>query len=272
MIPKIIHFFWGNSTMPYMRYLTIESFAKHNPSWEIRLYLSEKKDSGPTWTSFEQKAHSINSGSDYSKKIDLIKNLTVCNLDFSKIRINNSVAEVHKSDILRWYLLYTIGGVWGDMDIIFIKPIDPLVNNKSLCITKYDYDKSGKCLPIGFIGSESNNEVFKEIYEQALLHFDKNSYQCSGTQVFSKIMVKHFGKNLGQKIFNEKLIYPVGPRSIDKLYTEDPRILGVINNAIAIHWYGGHNKSAEYCNKINSHDDLIKNKRCNLFSAYLNTN
>jgi hypothetical protein len=38
MIPKIAHFHWSGPTMSWLRIVSIATFKKHNPDWEIRLH------------------------------------------------------------------------------------------------------------------------------------------------------------------------------------------------------------------------------------------
>ena len=40
-IPKRIFFYWGGSDMSWMRYMTLYSFRKMNPDWEVILYVSD---------------------------------------------------------------------------------------------------------------------------------------------------------------------------------------------------------------------------------------
>ena len=54
-IPKILHVYWGGSSLPKLRYLTIESFAKYNPDWEVRVYVPATPVEGHSWSTFEQK-------------------------------------------------------------------------------------------------------------------------------------------------------------------------------------------------------------------------
>ena len=37
MIPRRISFFW-HGRMSWMRFLTLQTFRRHNPDWEIHLY------------------------------------------------------------------------------------------------------------------------------------------------------------------------------------------------------------------------------------------
>src|SRR5690606_28717819 len=111
-IPKIAHFYWGNKQMPFMRYLSLYSFSKLNPDWEIKLHVPtlRKEHLDVTWKTHEHRGgdHSIFEFTDYTNRVSELDNLSVIEHDFVD---KNCLNEVFKSDILRWMLLGTCGGV-----------------------------------------------------------------------------------------------------------------------------------------------------------------
>ena len=169
-IPKIAHFYWGNPTLPYLRYLTIYSFYKFNPDWEIRFYYPKYPYTINTWKSKEQRYKFI--GKDYYAELRKLP-IKIIEFDMKNIGISNDISEVFKSDYLRWFLLATVGGLWSDMDIIYFKPMNTLINNKeekkeidtliSICKegyrNKFKYHHS-----IGFMLASADN-----VYYQILL-------------------------------------------------------------------------------------------------------
>ena len=49
-IPKLAHFYWGNDTLSFLRYLSIYTFSKFNPDWRIQFYYPAQKYHGArTW-------------------------------------------------------------------------------------------------------------------------------------------------------------------------------------------------------------------------------
>jgi len=54
MIPKRMFFYWSGNDLSWMRYMTLYSFRKMNPNWEIILYLSDNVNKIKTWNSGEE--------------------------------------------------------------------------------------------------------------------------------------------------------------------------------------------------------------------------
>ena len=94
MIPRIIHQVWvGPNPLPqeFVRYR--ESWRRHHPDWEMRLWTEENL---PT---------------------DLVRKEV-----YERLR---NPAE--RSDIIRLEVLYRFGGVYVDTDVECLRPIDPLL-------------------------------------------------------------------------------------------------------------------------------------------------
>jgi glycosyltransferase involved in cell wall biosynthesis len=122
-IPKIANFYWGSQRMSFMRYMTIKSFRKHNPDWSVHLYMPKNISNDTTWRKAD--SHHQNDSTDYKSKENYFDQLLseepikIIKVDFSKTVIGSSGSEPHKSDFLRWNVLYQKGGLWSDMDIIY---------------------------------------------------------------------------------------------------------------------------------------------------------
>lgn len=248
-IPKIAHFYWGNSTLPFLRYLTLKTFSHYNPDWQLILYIPIKTDSQITWDTPENKTNF--NGIDYTYKLEEMSNLNIVKIDFYKyLQISNDTSDVHKSDFLRWKLLSEQGGMWIDMDIIFIKPIAEsecnINKNTNLIFCQCRYGHS-----IGFIGSSADNAYYKHINKMAREKYNKRSYQSIGCELINGsdifgIMHKYNYK--GQFIAPET-VYPLDAIRIRHIYNgdfplDDPRTIG-------LHWFGGDSMAFPYVNAIN---------------------
>jgi mannosyltransferase OCH1-like enzyme len=127
-IPKTVHFYWGGSKLSYLRFLSVESFQRHNPDWAIEVHVPAiPSNAAPAWDTFQQK--NVNIEHDYFSELSGIDGVTIVEHDFSDYDFDNNAHEVHKSDFLRWRLLSTEGGVWSDIDILYVKPMNSLVEN-----------------------------------------------------------------------------------------------------------------------------------------------
>ena len=143
-IPKIAHFYWGNEKLPYLRYLTISSFCKYNPDWKVRFYYPKYRQTKKTWNSKEHK-YEIIVKKDYTEELKKLP-ITFVEIDFESLDLSNDLTEVHKSDYLRWFLLANVGGLWSDMDIIYIDSMNNISlnindNNELNTLICYDWIK-----------------------------------------------------------------------------------------------------------------------------------
>jgi len=179
-ISKRCFFYWGKSRLSYLRYLTIATFSHYNPTWEIIIYTPLITQTGISWTTAEQKY-----GDNYIDCFDRIRehNVIIKEMDFRGINFYNEASDVHKSDFLRWWLLHEYGGLWVDMDILFIKPMDDLIfntpNNSNVnavfCINNAGSAK-GYIHSIGFLMGGKNNDYFKTIHNKAESQYAQESY------------------------------------------------------------------------------------------------
>jgi len=164
-IPKIVHFYWGNEKLSYLRYLSIYSFRKLNPDWKIKIHIPKNLSSiSPTWHSDEQKNLSITR--DYWLEIEKLNVEIIVQPPLDDF--DNDAHEVHKSDFFRWKLLSNEGGVWSDIDILYINPMDNLLENiseNSSCDTAFSWYEENKKWAISFMLSSPNNLFFKKIHE-----------------------------------------------------------------------------------------------------------
>ncbi len=129
MIPKIIHYIWlGGKELPDLDKECIESWKKYCPDYEIKRW-------------------------DESNL-----NLDFC--DYVREAYDNK-KYAFASDVLRLDLLYRYGGIYLDVDVKIIKPIDKFLENK--CFGGFE---GGNQVNPGIIfGCEAGNEDIKNIIE-----------------------------------------------------------------------------------------------------------
>jgi hypothetical protein len=258
-IPKIAHCYWGNTKLPFIRYATLLTFSKMNPDWQIKLYTakdsSEDRMATPVMLDLERLE-------DYTPMLKEISNITIEVVDLGEF---NYLSETHKSDLLRWQLLATCGGLWIDSDIVFFRPMTSLVcnhiNNKNICTVFVNYpDISIK--PIGFLLSSVNNSFYKKIasYAETVLRTtnfqnphdnNKMDYQVIGTKIISAFAQPSV---YNAQFVEEKAVW-IGPEcvylllwhSVCKIIYEE-HFIDFYNEpeAIGCHYYGGSSVVAGY--------------------------
>jgi len=253
MIPKKIHLYWGkNKPLSYMKYLTVVSFSKLNPDWQIFVYYPKNINKEIKWDGFEQKKY-CPVGKDYFDDLANIKNVSLVETDF---KLAKEISEVHKSDLLRLSLLSSVGGLWSDFDIFYTSPVDKLFNKfeKKDTLVCYHYN----CHNIGFLASAGDNKFFKQLFDMcvnSINKIDNLQYQTIGRDLFTSFF-KYNKKNIDD--FSEKYeckidnipfttVYPFDWRQIELIFGKHSNLF---ENTVGIHWFAGAEKTSEYENIV----------------------
>jgi hypothetical protein len=210
-----------------------------------------------SWTTGEQKY-----GDNYIDCFDRIEglNITVKEMDFRGIGFYNEASAVHKSDYLRWWLLYEQGGLWADMDILFIKPMDELVFNTPahsnvnavFCINNLERAK-GYIHSIGFLMGGKHNDYFKTIHKRAEERYSQESYQCMGSLLCNELFPTVDSTRKGNTVsYNLPMdtVYAYNANQVGDIFTPSSPAR-ITENTMGIHWYGGSNISGAYLNATN---------------------
>jgi hypothetical protein len=256
-IPKVIHFYWGNEKLSYLRYLSVYSFRKLNPDWQIKIHIPAVLSTDlPAWDTIHQK--NIKIDNDYFDRLEEL-DVEIIEQDFSE-DFDNSAHEVHKCDFLRWKILAEEGGVWSDIDILYVKPISDLMENveeESADIFLCNFRKSKHA--IGFLMSSGNNTFFRKLSELAQINYDKTVYQCIGSKLIdynyhSPVRIrKAFGKETAVCFIDPASVYTLQEAQIPMFFTSlDDELLSLIDSPgiIGFHWYAGHPLSQEFESRL----------------------
>ena len=127
-IPKIIHHIWVGGPLPSVFQKYIDSWKKHHPDWEHRL-----------WTDDDVKDFEFVTGQAY-------------------FRCQN---PGHKADILRYEILNKIGGLYVDTDFLCIKPHDKLHH-----ACDFYTGMGANQIYIGIIGSAPCHPIIKKCLDR----------------------------------------------------------------------------------------------------------
>lgn len=248
-IPRILHLYWGrNQPLSYLRALTIKTFQALNPDWQVKLWVSKYTSAHSTWKTGEHPNH--------YKGYDYLQDLDCQVFDFAAVGIPENLPEVHKSDLLRWYLLGTEGGIWSDMDIIYSKPITKNMEENwcgaGLC--KYDANRMGKeYQAIGFLTSEGpwGKLFFTQLFNLGLSKVHTNlTYQAFGAELLDEFLLTW--KNGARTPFyhNPELVYYYHTCFDMKRYFESTG-LPLKLACLGYHWYAGNPQVAKQEARIN---------------------
>ena len=190
-IPKILHLYWGkNVPLTFMRYLTVRSFVHFNPDYDVIVHYPEKSSSAITWTTKEHKFSRSREIRDYFPDLVQLPRISIRQFNFTEIGVDDKIAEVFKSDFLRWYILGKEGGIWSDFDILYIRPMTALYvrPGADVGVCCHTTPRRERYHSIGFLFSaiEDGWSFFSDVFKLALSHFDPADYQSAGRRVLDR--------------------------------------------------------------------------------------
>ncbi len=254
-IPKILHLYWDRSSMSILQTFTVESFHKLNPDWEINVYVSKQDYVG------NAKYIPDYIGKDYFYLIEQMEYVNIEIVDMDKYNINNDLHGILRSDILRYYKLYELGGVWSDFDVIWLKPIEHFrkieyygnVNIKDVnTVVSFIYGTYGGH-SIGVLIHCKNDPYIKSLIEFTKKVKPPFTHECFGGEMINTHYptlesISKFKNVIGARFetYYPYNIHPPKP-TIQKLYL-DNNLSCINNNVICLHWYNGHVLSKQYVN------------------------
>jgi mannosyltransferase OCH1-like enzyme len=257
MIPKIIFTYWEGDQLSIMHYYTIFSLLKYNPEINITIYTSKIK--GAKLVQWYSGEHSIN----IENKVTLesLKNIDtnrVClvEIDFKEAyNIENDISIIYKADFTRIAKLLEHGGMWFDMDILFIKRIPEVFFNSNVEFYYYTYSNT---IPTGLLLSSAKNAFIQKVYDKALgILVNMKKDHMSNYQIV--------GPNLWNECFNEfkhlcishclerSEVYPYDCDEIGEMYSKEKclNIKKIEEKTYGIHWYNGDSGMKKFINELN---------------------
>lgn len=137
-IPKKIHQVWMGGTLPHKYRILSESWKKHHPTWEYRL-----------WTDKDVEGFGL-------KNRDLF------------YRAKNMG---HRSDIFRYEILNRHGGVYVDTDFECLKPFDDLMYLDFFTGISYD---TKMVLYVGLIATIPGHPIIRKCID-SIINYEGNS-------------------------------------------------------------------------------------------------
>jgi len=265
MIPKILFTYWEGDQLSELHYYTIYSLHKNNPELDITIYTALNPNNIlKQWKTSE---HSV----EINKKITLDEivainreKIKLVAIDFqNEYNIENDISCVYKADFTRIVKLYEHGGVWFDMDILFIKPIPSFFFSSDVDMLLFTYHGT---IPTGFIAGKPKCEMITDLYMSAV-NIIKNKqlddYQKIGPELWrTKYNILNKQKNLF--VLSEH-IYPFVWNNIDGFFTStDESVLK--DCTFGVHWYNGGVSTKQF---INTFDRTAVNAERSLFEKMI---
>ena len=204
-IPYNYYCYFEGSSFSYLNYLSIRSFNYYNPHWNINIYIPQQiKISG------------------YWDQLDNLTNLKIVPIDFNEIGYHNDALATHKSDYLRWYLLNKYGGLWSDLDIIYVNSIENVIFKEDCNFNTFICNIEDRYNPVGLMMSHPGNCFFLKLMNYSKLFYEKK-YGLIGSNLIKSIWPKTSNilsefPNLKFKIGNKMTYMPFELGEIDQIY------------------------------------------------------
>jgi mannosyltransferase OCH1-like enzyme len=179
LIPKIFHFIWlGKKPLPPASRRHIDLWQSMHPDWTVTL-----------WTD------------------DLIKE-RLGTLRY-QARFDKATIFAQKSDIVRYEIMYRIGGVYADVDFEPLKPIDPLLPG----LRAFVAFESPEWICNSIFGAVPRHPLFDRIFDHLEANwkrYEKGTVnQQTGPHYVTK-MVREMGLTIddGVRVFAHHVLFP----------------------------------------------------------------
>lgn len=254
-VPKICFLYWNNAPMSYLHTVTLTSFHKFNPDWEIKVY----NFIYPGEPSYAPKYNHYN-GEDWFPQVR--------NMDFVEvIDLTMPFHDIHSiliSDVWRRQILYETGGVYTDFDVIWLKPVSYLKDiefigdfEKAVSVVSY-YELTKGFHNVSILISEKGND-----FDKTILEAQKNVRSLHDDQAFGTTLLNWMYpefENIPFPVLGVpyETFYPYSTYDLKKLFLEND--LSVItNNTLAVHWFNGNPLSKMFINNGLYHTDCSIN-------------
>jgi len=291
-IPKQLSFYWSGKNISWLRYLTLYTVKLFNPDWNIRLYV------GPApvttgrrpWTTGIKQDFFIYKGKNYWSEVEKLDIQIIdwtlqppsdYNGDRNKF---NTLHPPQLCDLFEWETLYVHGGFFADMDIIFLKSLNPLYDQ----IVESDAD-SVVCyyrnmFRIGFTAAKQGNKFYKDLFYTALrLTNDKQYESCGAFSIYGMMGMKdRYLRNPGHllneikrnnyykqildryntsKFFNldKHNLYHWDHDQLKDIFIQQHDYNVIPENTYGIHWYAGYHGAQEFNNRVNEKNYMTFN-------------
>jgi len=189
---------------------------------------------------------------------DILEMVTIKTIEFEEeYGVKNNTSVVWKADITRWAKLYEHGGIWFDMDILFIKPIPDSFYSSTAEIVTDRY--------LGVIGGALVKAVAGNKY-MGKLHENSLDIVISGKTDYYQIVAQGslesvIGYNNSDPLIewrNIDEVTPIMPDKINLLFEANNEHL-IKENTFAIHWFNGSPDTRRAINDF----DITKNTTFN---------
>ena len=266
--PRIAFTYWSGDSLTYLHILTLRTITKLNPSFEVIVYTSldlQSTDYIP-YTSHEHKTkvkHALPFAAIYR-----VPGVKAVEVDFnSEYHVTDTLFHSYLADILRIKKLEEHGGVWFDMDILFLNPLgdDLLRFPKGKSVKTISYADT---IATGFTVALPQSPILQELSKETDRYLENKRQSNFETESSYKECYQAFGPDLWRKVFSPHLdnrlknhpeacalpvesVYPYLWNQMSE-YFEGTAKSKTGRNTIGVHWYNGSTEARQFLNRTAS--------------------
>ena len=266
-IPKIFHYYWDDlCKFSYMNLYSLKSSIYYHPDYIHIIWCPKNPEKNITWDECCNK--DFNQDEYYLKYVNEIKNMKNVQIIYKNmdnfLKVDNNMSEIHKSDLFRYKILNHYGGIWSDLDIVYIKNVTDIINFEFDTINFLCKDEKDYYFPIGLLFSKRNSYLFSYIYTKAIENYDSKKYQCFGAELFFKIFDTNYGgtniilkdKTISTNkdfILNDEFYMKYNWKKINELFLESPKTTD-LSKTVGFHWFNGSDITKKHLKEIIKND------------------
>jgi len=236
LLPKRAVWYWGGSPMSFLRYMSLVSFRKYHPDWDMTLVVRSHGSNPHRWK--EQQDTVYYSGRDYMAEVP---GLRVVELEKEYPHLTRCY-ENQVSDILGWAWV-SHGGMKCDMDLLWRAPINyELI--KGVCVGIWQYLNA---FPVGVVlGNEFG--FFDHLRKKAVERIQNNRAEFNYQEVGPNLLRDEFSalkESYDITVLPNSWLYPFVDNMVNwKTMCAQPFICGknrpsLPSDCVAVHWYAG---------------------------------
>lgn len=266
-VPKIAFTFWEGLQISWLHYLTVASFMKLNPSFEVRIYYSDKEENfihGNESTATVNRIHASGINITDTKCITIndiakLPGVKLIPIDLeAEYGLKFVTSPIHKADITRIIKLYEHGGIWFDFDVFFTKPIPDEIMNSVADIHYFTYYNT---VATGLIVARPFTKAIRLIYNKCMEKINMRNINNDWQQFGPTLWASSSFNNT--HIFRDCIF-----RANDEVYPymwNEPQLFfrtnvdKITDKTWCIHWYNGHSETRKFINEFDIAD--IKSER-----------
>ena len=263
-IPKVCFFYWGNTSLSFLNYLSLVSFKEHNPDWKV--VLVRPTDDLVVEPPTDHHSQGYIGEKDYMHQA-LQTVDEILEIDFEQIlNFKKDLHDVQRADLTRLYVLSRYGGMWSDMDILYIKPnaninfqkylISGTAENLDTTICYWNVGAGHYFNSTGALFSSKNNPMYKYIFDRAIERISSlkddevKDYQMVGPSLLNEYVAPLIKKMPELNVANiaYKVFYPWNWSGEIKEFFTERNESKIEEETIGVHWFKGDPQCAQYLN------------------------